>query len=1666
MSRRARSVDALIAERIAQTFTATELGHCARVDFFERQQIETISHELRQIAPTITIHLLGHANDEFIISTDRAIELRNRKQVRLCLFVPTDLVDAAFSSLANSFASIDGRELMKLVLKQLREELSREAGTIARETLNQLRRPLHISDSQKLDFCRTLLELEQQGRLAEAGMELWRVGLIPDRGSDFRARLDRNRRCVVQLALPQKLQASLSERIAATKVGPVTARALAAFFHQRAMNDHGAWSHALAHSQGPTFDSWQFPLEERSDLRQISLKSFVDRTGAVTSQSQLEQPDGAGGVLIARYGEGARGIKVGWTTDPKVPRNVGGWRVEIVPVDNPDQHELELPNRTIKHTSRSATLQIEFDDSDEEGLPDERFQVRLSATDQAGDPLVSAEDGADLVVLSEEFYIAKAQDRPTAQGKRETRPQTTLNLAIGRIEGALTRTEQLEEQEPLWSSSDLDYLRLKLTDRYAILIGMSRLLKQLEDDLLEHPANLGRYRLGLAEIGEATFDQVAPLPSATLSTHWLKFQNLRKQIAQWIRGTKLRNLVAIAPWDSAAAEQVIAYARAYTNLLAALAQEPTLREELGIALSVDTLLIITPKRGGGVEEAVVTLPTHPLRLVWYIAYQQLLAHWERQLLKLRHSERAQAIDLERLRDLTPANMPLVVYHPDASQPLIHTTNLPFFYGLALPSNLVDPQRRLADLARILGDRYGLEHEGIPSAMILANQLRRFMQLHPSMRSLSVTQINADRGELLTESMSHIFSQPEVSEDEEPELLKPPQLRIHAYVADDQLGSVQEIGDLRALFKDQVRFDTQSHLSPALSYMQRPIEQLRSEPPPDAHLAVACDIVQPQLCPLATDSSEEQGSSFSLYGLICRPLAHFTPEGQRLIWQQQLSHGGGTDVQHPVNAGLTDTLISTQIQIAGAISQILGGSSGSLVGLRVEMSDEQQRLLEQLHAQSGWVITIDRYIALDYYDSPHEPQLSRVAHNYLIDYTPEFTDGLSHRLVVTTAWRDEIEELLRRAMDELGFTQLESSVGRILDALKLVTGQLALQVSDLQHNAAAAVALGMVVLQLQRSGRLRDCILVPVDAAGPIFATSGEQQSSRQQRCDLALFNFSQERIGVTFIEVRWRHGGGPFEGLADDIRLQLVSSAAQLRSRYFAQPDRIDGPLQRARLANMLRFYLNRAQRHDTITPEHASSILNQLGRFEQQGLDFEPSYEGYIITPEGSVDQTITLHGATIMVRSIATLAPEFVTSVASDEEPDGTTEVGQVVLVDEADIVPGIAHLPTSVGTMGESTDEHDEERMPSAQRLPAAEERGEPSVAPTAKAIAIELGRTDERPILWQPSVQGSPHLFIIGIPGQGKSVALSNMLGDLLEQGVAPFVLDFHGEFAERQGTLLQRHGVRSFDAAEGLPFNPFEVMVRNGKLDWRENANETAEIFARIVELGGVQKDVLAQAIQDAYKAKGFQSKMDQETLPAAPSPADVLHYIAQREARRETKNLASRCRPLLEQELFNLELAPLSLREALRTGMIVDLHALPSEDVQKAAGTFLLHKLYREMFLWGKVERIRLVIMLDEVHRLAKDQTLPRIMKEGRKYGVAVVTASQSMSDFHPEVLNNASTKLLFRINYPESRRLAGYIGLSQQQRIEQLDVGEAYIKTPEMRIGQRVKMRPPRTPS
>jgi DNA phosphorothioation-dependent restriction protein DptH len=108
---------------------------------------------------------------------------------------------------------------------------------------------------------------------------------------------------------------------------------------------------------------------------------------------------------------------------------------------------------------------------------------------------------------------------------------------------------------------------------------------------------------------------------------------------------------------------------------------------------------------------------------------------------------------------------------------------------------------------------------------------------------------------------------------------------------------------------------------------------------------------------------------------------------------------------------------------------------------------------------------------------------------------------------------------------------------------------------------------------------------------------------------------------------------------------------------------------------------------------------------------------------------------------------------------------------------------------------------------------------------------------------------------------------------------------------------------------------------------------------------------------------------------------------------------------------------------------------------------------------------MRLAVVLDEAHRLAKDVTLPKLMKEGRKYGVAVVVASQGLEDFRRQVLENAGTKIVFRTNFPASKAVAGYLrgraGQDLSHQIEQLGVGQAYVATPDEAQARKIYMLP-----
>src|SRR6266568_4439647 len=400
----------LLASEIVAHLKDTEPGHCARVDFLNRAEALRVCQYImrQQLVQGAVFHILVSneaqmKTDPIFITTDKAIEIRNRKQERLCLFISSDLVDAAYSSIANSFAFIDGRALHTLVLNRILDELSPELRTVARAVFARLRGLPSVSDEQRLNFALTLFRCMQTGEITQIGLELWQVGLIADGSDTFVSRLDSNRDCVLSLSRPSKLGATTRERIQSIKVDAPTTTALGKFFYGRALNDVHTWSHELARQQRLTFDRWVFPKSDPSDMRSVSITPFVNARDEVERYCHLSQPDGAKGSLLARYGA-RESITVRWKTDPELPKELSRWRVGIVPSGSENGFEECIDERSVAGNRRTITIKLDMDFDEP---PDYGVCVRIAPLGADGSEIINQETDVAFFADSREFFLVK-----------------------------------------------------------------------------------------------------------------------------------------------------------------------------------------------------------------------------------------------------------------------------------------------------------------------------------------------------------------------------------------------------------------------------------------------------------------------------------------------------------------------------------------------------------------------------------------------------------------------------------------------------------------------------------------------------------------------------------------------------------------------------------------------------------------------------------------------------------------------------------------------------------------------------------------------------------------------------------------------------------------------------------------------------------------------------------------------------------------------------------------------------------------------------------------------------------------------------------------------------------------------------------------------------------
>src|SRR5262249_39421852 len=158
------------------------------------------------------------------------------------------------------------------------------------------------------------------------------------------------------------------------------------------------------------------------------------------------------------------------------------------------------------------------------------------------------------------------------------------------------------------------------------------------------------------------------------------------------------------------------------------------------------------------------------------------------------------------------------------------------------------------------------------------------------------------------------------------------------------------------------------------------------------------------------------------------------------------------------------------------------------------------------------ITLDRGIGPEIFEGTGQAELGRG--RYLLDYTPDFLEGLAKKLTVTTVHHAEVRSVLGRAMADLDITDDEASVSLVLNHLSLVSGRAAPGLRRAPPLRVEAATLAAVMTHLHRRGDRDDRIVTPVDAHAEISGVHPRPGEMPTRRCDLLLVQATERTLRI------------------------------------------------------------------------------------------------------------------------------------------------------------------------------------------------------------------------------------------------------------------------------------------------------------------------------------------------------------------------------------------------------------------------------------------------------------------------------------------------------------------------------------------------------------------------
>ncbi|WP_242987703.1 DNA phosphorothioation-dependent restriction protein DptH [Anaerobacterium chartisolvens] len=736
----------------------------------------------------------------------------------------------------------------------------------------------------------------------------------------------------------------------------------------------------------------------------------------------------------------------------------------------------------------------------------------------------------------------------------------------------------------------------------------------------------------------------------------------------------------------------------------------------------------------------------------------------------------------------------------------------------------------------------------------------------------------------------------------------------------------------------------------------------------------------------------------------------------------------------------DNLLIDVAKKINAIARTAGGlyPFNNNESINTAISDESRKTLDKIYDSSNWVTFIDPKVDLNFFKN--DPMAKDIL---IIHYSDQYSSSSGYDAITVTRKSKQYQVIIEEYLKSKMIHDVEKSSPKLINVFNAVNGDWLLRLISNNRqfpreklSILSAIKIGLAYLYNE------NIIWIPISLEEILRVSGGTGLKSSDglfsaknlgapgSYCDDLMF------VGIENIEHRIKVYFYPIEVKIGKNDANVISKAKeqikQTRALFFnnliemAEEEGVDNRkftkrIYRNFLAQLAIVSAEKMKLYEVWPEQNWDLIVDTEVRAKLLNDNYEISCDLDSIIGHGAIISFKKDVYFKSVIKQDDILQFEFSEDDGYQYTVKNTEELKDSYINGESDInKDNLLHYVYHKCEYGiERGDNHSLVADKSQEEAVTQSKEIEQAEIVEAVPMNIKFGQNSENksPVLWYPtSTDKTMHTNtgIIGTMGTGKTQFTKSLIAQLHWNSkdnvngtkIGILIFDYKGDYIKEDFKKVTNAKVYNL---YHLPYNPL-ALYQSG--DFKpllplHTANSIKDTISTAFHLGPIQQATLKDVIMEAYETRGIR-KADSSTWGAsAPTLHDVYRIYSEKE-NIKTDSLYSALNALYEFEIFEPDHSKTKTLFDVIDGVTVINLSGYDKSIQNLVVAITLDVFYSQMQMGGhsaikgNYREITKMILVDEADNfLSEDfQSLKKILKEGREFGVGSILSTQLLSHF------------------------------------------------------------------